>query len=115
MPCESFSSTSDSKALLGWLEAILEPGPFCELGGRRGRAGDEEKMSVLRFLAEDGDDGGMFWRVRDSPSTRFWGNVVMMRLSEAIRESKKKQAEDKEMKQNINSSSLVACLGQNRL
>lgn len=77
----SFSRTSDSKALLGWLEASLLFLPlFCELRKLAAWASGEDvgKVSVLRFFTEDGVDGGTFCRLRDSPSTRFWGRTEAM-------------------------------------
>jgi hypothetical protein len=70
----SFSRTSLSKALLGWLDASL-PGVAWELLKRA--TGEEDGMSSsLRFLVDAGV-AGMFWRPFDaSPNTRFRGRTV---------------------------------------
>lgn len=70
----SFSRTSLSNVLFGWLDPSLFLGSFWEL--LRRPAGDEEKPSSRRFLEFDGE-AGMLRRVLEaSPKTRFFGNTV---------------------------------------
>lgn len=93
MPWLSFSSTSVSNVLFGWLDASLpirfspwELFSCCF-------AGDDVKGSSRRFLAEDGAAGMLRRALDDSPSTRFCGKplAVMaslrsdkMRMGEAV-------------------------------
>lgn len=75
---DSFSRTSDSKTLLGWLELSFARGSFWEPGKRRGVC---EGASTLRFLMELGDEGIFCRELVESPRTRFWGSLVMDEMS----------------------------------
>lgn len=68
----SFSRTSDSNVLLGWLDPSFPA--FWEL--EKWRAGDEEGGSSRRFLKDVAGVAMMFRRADDaSPNSRFCGKT----------------------------------------